>query len=410
MTVNSRKIEFVDTTEGNKTIKSDNMFIHSKYSPTKEAVTFLDNNKIVYNNKSVVVVYGMGLGYHIIELLKRIKADSKVYVFDMDDELFNIAKSYEVVKEVLNDIRIKFYCGYTKENLKEFSMKLQLVDDILLFKPAFNCIANKYSEFKNIIEGYELGKNGIKKYENIMKDNEMLNENLNCESMEAFFNKHNFSNETVIIVSAGPSLDSNIEKLKFACKKAKIFVVGSALKALLANGVNPDMICIIDSAPIIQNQIKGCGNLSIPLCFLSSASNLAISSYNGPKFIFYNEKKENNIIIDTGKSVATAILSIAIKGQAKKIIFVGQDLAYLNNKSHCDQYAHDNSIPGNGAFKYVKGVNGTLLETTDVLLYFKHWIEKTIEQNGGIEYINCSDGAIIEGTKKMDLLDALAVI
>lgn len=408
MSEGSRKIEFVDTPEGNKTIKSNNLFIHSKYSPTKESVTFLDSNKNVYYNKDIVVVYGMGLGYHVKELLNRIETNSKVYIFDMDKELCDITKNYEVVQQVLNDKRITFYCGYTKENLKELSLKLQLVDDILLFKPAFKCIADKYNDFKNIIEGYELGKNGIRQYQDIMKDNEILNEKLSCDNMDAYFNKYDFSKETVIIVSAGPSLDSNMEKLKLASKSAKIFVVGSALKAVVASGINPDMVCIIDSHPIIYNQVKGCENLDVPLCFLSTASNLAITSYQGPRFIFYNEKKDNNIIIDTGKSVATAILSIAIKGKAKKVIFVGQDLAYLNNKSHCELYAHDNSIPGNGAFKYVKGVDGTMLQTTDVLLYFKHWIEKTIEQNHGIEYINCSEGAIIEGTKKMDLIDALA--
>lgn len=402
-----RKIEFIDTKEKNKTVRVDSMFIHSKYYPQSEAVTFLDNNRKIYEGKNEVVVYGIGLGYHINELLKRIKFDTKVYIFDVDFELFEITKSYELIIKILEDKRVKFYCGYSKEILYEFSQKINKVNDILIFKPAFKCIPEKYNEFKNIINGYELGKTGIKKNELLMNENEKFNENLKCNSIDKFFDKFNFNGETVIIVSAGPSLDENLEKLKSVSKKnVKIFVVGSALKALLNNEIKPDMVCIIDPNEIIYNQIKGCEELDIPLCFLSTASNLTISNYKGPKYIFYNDLRNNNIVINTGKSVATAILSIAIKGNANKIIFLGQDLAYIGNKSHCDLYPYNSGIPGNGGFKQVESVDGKMLQTTDVLLYFKHWIEKTIKQNTHIRFINCSNGARIEGTENCDLLEA----
>jgi len=407
MSVQNRKIEFIETREGNKTLRVDSTYIHSKYFPSKEAKTFIDNNKKIYSGKKDILVYGLGLGYHIYELLKRIESDARVYIFDVDEELISKIKSYELVELILRDSRVEFYSGYSKEFIEEFSKKMNLVEDLLIFRPALNCIPEKFIDLRNILNSYELGKTGVMKDSELMSGNEIKNGKLKCEAIDNYFQRHSFINESIAIVSAGPSLNENIEKLKIIREKVKVFVVGSALKALINKGIIPDMICIIDPHEIIYNQIKGYENLNIPLCFLSTASNVAVSSYNGPRYIFYNELKNNNIVIDTGKSVATAVLSIAIYGKASKIIFIGQDLAYIGNRSHCDLYAHDNSIPGNGAFKQVESVDGIMLQTTDVLLYYKYWIEKTIKQNGNIEYINCSKGARIEGTKYYDLLNAL---
>ncbi|MFL0269664.1 motility associated factor glycosyltransferase family protein [Candidatus Clostridium radicumherbarum] len=407
MFVHNRDIEILDTREGNKTLRVNNTYMHSKYYPSKEAETFIDNNKKIYIGKKVIVVYGLGLGYHIYELLKKIESDTMVYIFDVDEDLINVTSTYELVESILKDKRVKLYFGYSKEIIEEFSRKINMVEDLLIFRPALNCLPEKFIDLRNVLNSYELGKTGVMKDNELMSGNEIMNTRLSIEDIANYFQNYSFINENIIIVSAGPSLNENIEKLKTIRKKVKVFVVGSALKALINNDIIPDMICIIDPHKIIYNQIKGYEDLNIPLCFLSTASNLAVSIYKGPKYIFYNEDKGNNIVIDTGKSVATAVLSIAIYGKAKKIIFLGQDLAYIGNRSHCDLYAHDNSIPGNGAFKQVESVNGEMLQTTDVLLYYKYWIEKTINQHGKIEYINCSNGARIEGTKNCDLLDAL---
>lgn len=179
----------------------------------------------------------------------------------------------------------------------------------------------------------------------------------------------------------------------------------------MKNGLEPDMVCITDCQEIVYEQFRGYENLSIPLCFLNTASHLAVSKYNGPKYIFYNQLKDQNTVIDTGKSVATAILSIAIKGGANPIVFVGQDLAFVDNKTHTasytEMYSIDNTVSEDGNYKKVLGVDGTYLKTTTSLLNFKYWIEKAIALNPGIRFINASKGAQIKGAPAMSLKRAL---
>lgn len=53
--------------------------------------------------------------------------------------------------------------------------------------------------------------------------------------------------------------------------------------------------------------------------------------------MFYNDENDiDDIVINTGKTVAIPTMDIAVKGGAKEVLLVGQDLAFINNKSHTD--------------------------------------------------------------------------
>ncbi len=167
-----------------------------------------------------------------------------------------------------------------------------------------------------------------------------------------------------------------------------------------------------DYSEIVYNQIKGFENLDIPLCFLSTASRWAMANYNESKHMFYNEENHSNdVIINTGKTVAIPTIDIAVKGGAKEIILVGQDLAFVNNKTHTDSFNESykdinltNEVKGEvSLFKKVEGVTGEILYTKSEYLNFKYYLELEIEHNPQVKFINCSSGARIKGTKEMKL-------
>ncbi|SQC03124.1 hypothetical protein [Clostridium tetanomorphum] len=65
-----RNIEIHKAKDGNYNLKVDKRYIYSRYFPLEEAGKFIEANKELYLDKKVVVVYGVGLGYHVKELLK----------------------------------------------------------------------------------------------------------------------------------------------------------------------------------------------------------------------------------------------------------------------------------------------------------------------------------------------------
>lgn len=398
-----RKIQIIKAKNGEATVKVDNILIHSMYNPSREAVGFIKNSILKVNSeKKIAVIYGLGLGYHVKILLDNLSEDYTVALFDADEKFYEKVKNVEVVKEVLKDKRLKFYNKYNKDFSAYFLKYLNEVNDIIIFKPALKILPNTYSDLKRILNGYELARIEIEKHGALAESNAELNLKETSMKIEDFIKEYNFSGKTIVLAASGPSLDLNLKNLKEARQKVIIFSVGSAAKTLIQNGIIPDMVCIIDPQDIVFEQLKEVYDKNIPLCFLSTANNETVSKWVGKKYMFFNDEKSSNaykdVYIETGKSVATAALSIAIECKPLKIVFVGQDLAYINDKSHCEDYGDNLNI----GFDYVEGVNGEKLVTNEGFLYFKAWIENKIKKTRGIEFINCSSGADIKGTKVCD--------
>lgn len=400
----------MDTKEENFTVSIDNKFLHSKYYPQKEAEKFIKSNKEIYENKKNVVVYGVGCGYHIKELFLKSSSDCNIYVFDVDECLIKFVEKLGVLKILKKDKRIKLILG--EDNFyKEFGERLKLVEDILLYKPSINVMPERCCQIKDILKSYELAKIGVERFADVVIENKKNNLDLpNIKPIKEFIERFSLNNKPIVIAAGGPSLEEDLKVMNEKRKKIIIFAVGRSLDILIKNSIKPDMITIIDPQEVVYNQIKEYVDLGIPLCFLSTASKFAVEAYKGPKYVFFNDKCEenaDNIIMSTGKSVAVAALDIAIKTGAKEIIFSGQDLAFTDNRFHAGdkkQYIRDS----NTNYRTVIGVNNEKLNTTSGMLEFKRNIEKLIKDNSHIKFINSSKGAKIEGTYKVDLSEYIS--
>ncbi|EPY6470927.1 motility associated factor glycosyltransferase family protein [Clostridium sporogenes] len=408
--MDNRKIQFVDTKEENITLCIDNKFLHSKYYPKKEAENFINSNKKIYENKKHIIVYGVGCGYHIKELLLKSNRECNIYVFDIDESLIKVIEKLGVLKELQKDKRISLFLGRDKF-YEEFGQRLSLVQDILLYRPSINVMPEKYYEVKDILKSYELAKIGIERFAHIAIENKKVNLNLsNIKSIKELIDTFSSNNKPIVIAAGGLSLEKDLKTMVEKREEIIIFAMGRSLDILMKNSIKPDMITIIDPQEIVYDQIKEYINLDVPLCFLATASKWAVEVYKGSKYVFFNDECEentDNIIISTGKSVAVAALDIAIKTGAKEIIFCGQDLAFKDKKFHAgdkQQYIKCD----NDNYKIVSGVNGEILKTTSGMLEFKRNIEKLIKQNSHIKFINSSQGAKIEGTCRIDLNDYLS--
>ncbi|WP_088228617.1 6-hydroxymethylpterin diphosphokinase MptE-like protein [Desulfosporosinus sp. FKB] len=397
-----RVLKIFETKNGQPTLAINDILIHSRYDPYKEATAFIDHHRMIYQDKNCVVVYGLGFGYHIKELLKKIGSDCRVYLFEADKAILKIVKTLDMVQEVLNDHRVKLIEGYDHNFLCRFSEKLGYVGDLIIYKPSLRALPNEYEDFKNAILDFELSKIGIERFGSLLHENDELNLTDGYNIIDDFFNKYNFEAKPVVIASSGPSLDLSVECLSRFRGRYNLFCAGSALRTLMKYRVKPDMICVIDASDLVAKQLSGYENLSVPLCFLSSASHLAVSNYRGPKYIFCNETIQGKLTIETGKSVSTAILSIALMARANPIIFTGQDLAFIDNKHHTETfteiYGESNEAFLQGHSETVVGVSGDLLYTNSGLLSYKRWIERVIEANPQITFFNASKGAKIKGT------------
>lgn len=223
------------------------------------------------------------------------------------------------------------------------------------------------------------------------------------------------------IVSAGPSLNKNIKELKRAKNKSFIIAVDTAIKPLVQAGVMPDMFATLDGIKpvelIEQEEAK-----RIPLLAKLNSTKGMLDFHIGKKFFIDDGFRYANKLFEinqkriegfpVGGSVATLAFSLACYLGFKKIVFVGQDLAYTNNKSHADGTFQE-KMPEEDTKKFivVPGNYEEEVPTLPNLNGYRKWFGEAIEQwkkGHDVEFINATEGgAKIEGTILMPLAEVI---
>lgn len=411
----------VETPSGKPTLKislaeqglASEYYLYSRYDPLKEAADFVRSQ--MSKADRTTVIYGFGLGYHVEEALKLLNSCDKLYVFEMNIKLFNLALKLNDLRCILGDKRLKIFVSdderYIAANLNSV---LNEKSNFIIHLPSARAIPEENKYFKFLMESWNMKKNLIDGFSDLMASNYKENMKLGCRNVGELFGK--WKDKPIIIASSGPSLNKNKHLLKDIKDRVFIFSAGSALKPLLDAGVKPDMFCIIDPQPMTYKQIEGYEDMDIPLVFLDTASAYTVSMYKGPKYIACNDESRlhnKKHLISTGGSVATAVMDMAIKFGGNPIIFVGQDLAFTNNQHHADggMYGERAEVMPTSGMKRVEGQNGEILYSSLGLLSFKYWIENKIRDNPNIRFINASEGgALIKGCEHMRLEEVLKTV
>ncbi len=227
-----------------------------------------------------------------------------------------------------------------------------------------------------------------------------------------------------IIVSAGPSLDKNINELKKAGKKAFIIVVDTALKAVLRAGIEPDITVCID--PRKETVFFGHEKFKyIPAVFGTDITAEVIKKHKGNRF--YAGNGEGDIFdsfrikyrgsaymtLPAGGSVANTAYSLAVALGFKTIILVGQDLAFTDGKGHTkdaydDEEKNKRDAEENRYVCEVEAIGGGTVKTEARMRSYIQWFENSIKSMPDIRVIDATEGgALIHGTTVMTLQKAI---
>lgn len=407
----SNEYEVIVSRGGCPTVKVGAFFLHSRYNPVQEAKKFMDTQWD--ENQEETVLYGFGFGYHIAEALERIQPGQKLYVFELNMALFNLALANVDITHLLAHPQLTLVISedqaYIARCLHELLVR---TNRLIVYPPSARAVPERYERLKFLLEVWDKRLLQVKNYMPMLQENYSANTQLGDPNISEFFGR--YKGKPIIVVSSGPSLNKNKHLLGQCKGKALLIAAGSALRPVLAAGVEPDMFCIIDAIyHTTRKQIEGVENLNIPLIYLETASAGTVAAYQGPRFVAVNSERSGvrrDELIESGGSVATAILDIAIRMGGNPIIFVGQDLAFTNQEHHADgrMYGEEEKIKINPTLRQVQGQNGEMLWTNIGLLGYKYWIEERIQREKSITFINATEGgAYIDGCIHMPLSEVL---
>ena len=406
-------------------------YIGSYYNHKKDIDKFIKEIKDI-NDNSIIVTYGVMDGEHLLELCKEKYKNIKIIVFEKEEKLLkNIANDKYYLKILENEnIRVfkfdeeviekVFYMQFTLGNV----YNLKIINSPLLFD--YN---NKEMIFisnclKKFITHSVINLNTCKHFSERWFESFIGNFDYCLNSTFLSDIKDSVKNKPAIILSAGPSLEKNINLLK-ECKD-KFFIIsgGRTLSKLEEINVKPDLCVIIDGDEISYDIVKDNIKIDTPLVFCNATNEKIVQNHIGKKiydstnidFIGSIIKKDQKPLFEGG-SVAHACINTAIHIGCNPIILIGQDLAYTNDKVHAsfcelteDKYKHEEVLENVKSENdiYVDDIYGNKVRTSRSLNMFRENIEKIVKNNSNVKFINATEGgAKIEGTDIITLNEAI---
>lgn len=393
------------------------VYLGSKYTVIKDINSFRESIKNI-NFNTIILVWGFGTGEHILELLKEISSSNKIIVIEPDERVLIENLLYNDLTNILNDDRV-FLFFYNKENLKQFlSENIKDVDvnnvESVHFANYDKIYDKEYMEFNE----------GLIEYTKEITIQLTTSLRFSKEFFMCFMNniktivnsitinklKNKFEGMPAIVVSAGPSLSKNVKFLKEVQDKFIIITGGRTLTTLLDAGITPDFVCSVDPGEASYTVMEKSLNNSVPLVFSEVSNYKVVKEYQGAK-VFFKDLDFLDITHDfmgievdalrQGGSVAHVCISIAEYLGCNKIIFIGQDLAYTDNKYHAESAKDStgNNISEEEKYIYVEDVYGDKVPTTIILDFYRKNIEAMIEERKDVTFINSTEGgANIKGT------------
>lgn len=396
--------------------------LNSLYNPSSEASRWADkfNFKGVQN---IISMFGLGNGVFAKAIISKMHKEDILLIYEPSIEIFTYVLNNYDLSELLSNDRVyiivekvnEFSFHYTLESKVNLS---NLTGQIYCNHPQYdsifvNSFKKFYDELKYSLSYARSNINTAVSFGEIFILNTIRNLKFLRESycMTDLYGKIP-RDVPAIIISAGPSVEEQIDKIKKIKKKGVIIAVDRVLDYLLSNGVEPDFVVTLDpNKPIEYFTTKT--DVSVPLiCFLNS-SQAILNHHKGKKIICNCDDFISKIYIDANKippstpsntSVATVAFSICVELGFQKIILIGQDLAYKGEVSHAGGVAE--ASLGNDVM--VEGVDGKEVKSRYDWKQMISYFEDMLVVNPELEVFDVKEyGAKIKGTKNISIEEIL---
>ncbi len=381
-------------------------FVASKYNPVKEGAGFAREK---YDDKKNILLYGLGFGYHVQALVSMLQPGQTLYVVECNLSLIKLAFAHTDIKTCLEDERVVFLGDDSFADVIPYLRDVLQQEDlhVVIFEPSLRSIPTSLLTLKDMLEAFYFSTKSMAHFEDFMHANHAFNIQQGYENGgEVLY--HYFAGKPLIIVCAGPSLEQNGHELKQVGDKALILCVGRGANFLHSLGVQPDFYVETESQNVYGRNYGAVPGTN-PLFMLSTASG-GLAQYPGKKYLLFQKTNEDLLDkrfgVESGGSVSTVALSLAVLMGCSPVVYMGQDLCYWSDHTHAQDTRGYEKVK---TARTVQGIHDeTYYAPTNLYMYLK-WIERYIEGKKQTQFINSTaKGAHIHGMAHKSLAEVLA--
>ncbi len=242
----SENIDIAAARNGSKTVRYNNLWIHSRYSPEKEAAAFVSTLNGCENIRCFILI-GDGLGYISSALLDRFSSASLLTVSLCD------TKESPLLSSLQNE---RFSCWHGKSHEELFSFLAGTVPEfavshlkIVHWLPAFKAAPHWSSEIlKTVGEAVSLLSANQATIRGFSKK-WMHNSISNLFSGTGNGNMYNIAqgSSSIVIAASGPGLSESFPAMREYRDRFLLCALPSSIEALYYSGLIPDIIINADA-------------------------------------------------------------------------------------------------------------------------------------------------------------------
>lgn len=420
--------EICETEKGELNLKrlygSAIVYYHSPKGAAAEAEEWF--RSLPLNDISLLIVYGVGLGYYYDAAAEWLKQDRKRHIVFLEDDLAVIHKLLESERgtHILQDSQVQLlYFRNLKDEegtletlywnfvltriavsaLGSYALKKCAILDQLRHKIAHdaaikNALVDEYMRYG--------GAFFINFYKNMLCIGDSYLGN-------RFFGK--FCGVPAIICGAGPSLAKNVTLLGALLDKALVFAGGSALNVLNAASFQPHFGAGIDPNPMQLARLNASRGYEVPFFYRNRMFHDAFRMIHGPRLYitgsggydiseFFEEKfKIKAEFLDEGHNVVNFCVQVAHEMGCNPIIFVGMDLAFTGMKEYAPGVVEDSTV-NQTAILNIEEEDDKALIREDIFgkpvytlwkwIAESEWLGDFAKEHPQVSMINCTEGGL----------------
>ncbi|WP_370317402.1 6-hydroxymethylpterin diphosphokinase MptE-like protein [Pseudoalteromonas sp.] len=423
-------------------LENNTNFIHVDLMKSMGGV-FLNAKENLSNNEKLddvlpsLILFGVGLGYHLLPLLKCKKVNF-INILEPNEDYFFASLFVADWKELLQLIDMNggyLYLGIGKSEIEIFKDIYNRSRDIGIASVGYTWFYQHYpsasinrwidqfkANFHQLFAGFGFFDDALigiaHTLGNVESDFNLINSNNPIDKVTGNF--------PVVIVANGPSLDDSIQVLKEIKNEVIIFSCNSASTALIKHGIIPDFHVALERTEstykflkeFLTDEYRSKINLlvtnvmhpKVPELFPWTGFALK-GNESGTQLIQLSQFMESQAMTDTisycNPLVGNTALSFACHLGFKSIYLFGVDNGYVDEAHHHSKssFYYNNkgetahqpikigkqiSVPGNFVYQVLTDefMSVGITQMEKLLASFKLY---------GLECYNCSNGAKIEG-------------
>lgn len=383
-------------------------------------------------NKDTLIIFGLGMGYHVDRIIRAYPNMNKLIIEPSADifkcmlkhrDISGIVKAKNVelvVTDDPNQIIAEITALYRSGLIGQIEF-LTLPSYQRIFGTLLLQTKDLYARFLRTLN---VNVRTHLLFMNQWLRNVLLNLKFVPESADMIDLAESMQNVPAVLVSAGPSLNKNIELLREISDKALILAAGSTVSVLQNAGIKPHIMLGIDGSQAMADIYSKVQWTDILFAYILSIHPGCLDNYTGPKLylrsnvepqVAWMEQSINHVskYVQSGGSCANVALDFLKKLGCNPVIFIGQDLAFTDMQLYADGHINKETRTLKGVdeskLRLMKDIYGQDIYTADYLLIMAYCFEDCIKrQSEDSIFINATEGGLpIKGTRVMTFREAI---